>query len=341
LKSTAKAGEEYSVTICGSKFKNKIKVFKVDLITPAGDPVNKPVDGGDGSGTVPDGANEFTFSPATVGVLTLKPKGLVTPSGIANQIAGQCLFGVATISGSSLAWDPANPGGKPTASGDNLLATVRFTGLPTLNTSFGGKKAAVYDADGCKLDEERYEVFFPKTALNHPGTGSGTTPNWFYYWAGTAVPGYDLTSGLYIYGGAWFHTPAKYNGDPADPHFTIYDNAADVDQYNSAGLTVDRKGIDTFAATLVHEKTHWGIDLLWQRGGDWNGKDDSDHDKIPDEVEIANAHLGLDRMEPSSFDPPFILGDDQDFWCEVQALGVVGDASKDWANPGKQSKNRF
>ncbi len=115
-------------------------MVKINLITPAGDPVAFPVDGGDGSGSVPDGANEFTFSAVNSGVLTLKLKAHVTPSGIADQIKDQVHFTVDGIGASTLAWNTSNLGGKPTASGDNLLATVTFTGLPANNSDFGAKK---------------------------------------------------------------------------------------------------------------------------------------------------------------------------------------------------------
>ena len=112
----------------------RLIVLKVELITPAGDPVNAAVQSGDGQ-------NEFTYSTASPGVLTMNLKAKVTPSGVANQIKDQCLFTVDAIAGSTLAWDTANPGGKPTASGDDLLATVTFTGLPANNSDFGAKKA--------------------------------------------------------------------------------------------------------------------------------------------------------------------------------------------------------
>ncbi|NLL82774.1 MAG: hypothetical protein GX230_00860 [Lentisphaerae bacterium] len=123
---------------CSDKI--RLTVVKINLITPAGDPVAFPVDGGDGSGSVPDGANEFTFSAVSSGVLTLKLKAHVTPSGIADQIKGQVHFTVDGIGTSTLAWNTSNLGGKPTASGDNLLATVTFTGLPANNSDFGAKK---------------------------------------------------------------------------------------------------------------------------------------------------------------------------------------------------------
>ena len=319
----------------------KIGILKIDMMTPAGDPVNSPVDGGDGSGSVPDGANEFTFSPASPGVLTLKLKARVTPSGIASRIKDQVHFTVDGIGASTMAWAVANLGGRPTASGDDLLATVTFTGLPANNTDFGAKKAAVY-FDSCKQNEKDYEVYFPKQERNHPGTGSGSTPNWHYYWAGAAVPGYDLTSGTYSYADGGAGDYAQYNGNPNNPHYTIHGPAsAGHEQYNSAGLNVDRKGIDTCAATLVHEKQHRQTDLDWLPGGAWFGKTDSDGDELPDDWEDAHTAQGFDKTKASSFTPAFIYGDDEEVWCEMNALGSTGDGSKDWANPGKQSKTVF
>ena len=312
----------------------RLTVFKVDLITPAGDPVNAAVQSGDGQ-------NEFTYSSANPGVLTMNLKARVAPSGMASQIKDQCLFTVDTITGSTLAWGSSNPNGKPTANGDDLLATVTFTGLPVNNTAFGNKKAAVY-FNTRKQDEKNYEVFFPKQERNHPGTGSGSTPNWYYYWAGAAVPGYDLTSGTYSYADGSADDYAQYNGNPNNPHYTIHGPAsAGHEQYNSAGLTVDRKGIDTCAATLVHEKQHRQTDLDWLPGGAWFAKTDGDGDELPDDWEDAHTAQGFDKTKASSFTPAFIYGDDEEVWCEMNALGRTGDGSKDWAKPGKQSKTVF
>src|SRR5690606_34967672 len=51
-----------------------VEFLPVEFITPAGDPVDDPVDAGTTPASIPDGANEFTFSTATTGVLTMKLK---------------------------------------------------------------------------------------------------------------------------------------------------------------------------------------------------------------------------------------------------------------------------
>jgi hypothetical protein len=153
---------------------------------------------------------------------------------------------------------------------------------------------------------------------------------------------------MYSYGGSVARWGAEYNGDVDNPHFTFYDGAAGAYQFESAGLSVDTKGIDTMAVNLKHEKTHWSIDINWRpptadwpTSGTWVGMDDNDEDQIPDVIEVAHAYLGLNPSTPSSFNPSFWLGDDEDFWCEWKARNTVGDASKDWANPGKQSQNTY
>ncbi len=309
-------------------------VTLVELITPNEDPVAAPKDSG-------DGANEFTYSAAAPGVLTLSLKGKVEGISKFGTVKDKFKFEVGAIAGSTEAW-PTGAAGKPTISGDTLTATVTFTTLPVANSEFG-KKVAKLLYNGASADENDYEVFFPKADTNHPGAGTGTTPNWYFYWAGTAVPGYDITSGLYSYAVGTATDYAEYNGNPGAPHYTIRGPAsAGQETYNTpaAGLAVDRKGIDTLAATLVHEKTHRIVDQNALAGGIWNGKTDTDGDELPDEVEDAMAAQGFDKTKKTTFSP-FPYGDDEEVYCEIQAFSARGDATKDWANPGKQSKSKF
>ena len=313
-----------------------------EWVTPKESPVTMPDDAGDGQ-------NEFTYDSAAPGVLTIDLKVLVKPTGTAGltghdgvKFSDRCVFTLPTITGSTFAWDAANPGGKSTASGEHLSAKATYTTLPELNSEFGLKKAEfTCDSETDVLPKAEFEVFFMKAETNHPGIGAGTTPNWYFYWAGTAVSGYDLTSGTYSYAAGGAGDYAQYNGDPAAPHYTIHGPAsAGHESYSSAGLTVDRKGIDTLACTLVHEKTHRQVDQNWLPGGIWHGKMDTDHDELPDDWEDANAALGFDKTKATSF-PTFPYGDDEEVYCERAAYGTTGDASQDWANPGKQSKTTF
>ena len=77
-------------------------------------------------------------------------------------------------------------------------------------------------------------------------------------------------------------------------------------------------------------------DLDWLAGGAWYGKSDGDHDELPDDWEDAHSSDGFDKTKSSSFTPSFIYGDDEEVWCEMNALTSSGNAGQDWANPGKQ-----
>ena len=153
---------------------------KIEFVTPAGDPVRAPKDVGDGQ-------NEFTFSTANPGVLTMNLKARVTPAAAAPIMAADCHFEVGAVGTSAMAWAAANPWGEAIGNGGFLTATVAFTGLPDKNDAFGKKKAILL-LNGRKLDENDYEVFFPKNATNHPG-GQAGSPNWFYYWKEGGVCG--------------------------------------------------------------------------------------------------------------------------------------------------------
>ena len=150
-----------------------VRVSKVELVTPSGDPVGAPSDSGDGQ-------NEFTYSTAMPGVLTMNLKARVTPASAARGIANACVFGVESIGDSVMSWRDANPAGCAKASDGTLIATVTFTGLPKSNSDFGRKTASI-TFGGILCDEKSYEVFFPKNAKNHP-LGQADSPNWFYYW---------------------------------------------------------------------------------------------------------------------------------------------------------------
>ena len=173
-----------------------VRVVKVELVTPGGDPVAAPSDSGDGQ-------NEFTYSAASPGVLSMNLKARVTPSGATAAVASACVFGVGAVGDSVMSWASANPSGRAAASGDSLVASVTFTGLPASNSDFGRKTASIAFG-GIICDEKGYEVFFPKEAKNHP-LGQADSPNWFYYWKQgnvCSIPSdakYEARPGVYGY----------------------------------------------------------------------------------------------------------------------------------------------
>jgi hypothetical protein len=311
-----------------------VTVHKIDMITPAGDPVNSPVDGGDGSGSVPDGANEFTFSPASPGVLTLKLKARVTPSGIANQIKDQVHFTVDGIGASTMAWATATPGGKPTSSGDDLLATVTFTGLPASYSDFASKKAAVCFS-GNKQDEESYEVFYPATIANHPG-GTSTDPNWFFYYKQNAG------GGSYTYTSVGRSSSTSAGGDSS---VKIGNEAYAGDQYittqvsggqlEATGWSSESKYYANFLGVLAHERHHANNETTA------GPPIDSDGDFLAGAYETSTTQTDPNDKYSAR---GVLIGsswDDGEVYAggPIEQTGIQNaNTSQDWANPGTNSK---
>ncbi len=324
-------------------------LLPVELITPSGDPVNKPVDAGTNPNNVPDGANEFTFSDASPGVLTIKLKAKM--SGISNleqAIKDRFKFDVDATGSSTMAWDAANPGGKPTATGDLLEAKVTFTGLPEHNADFGKKKARVL-FDDLKAVEKGFEIYFPKAATNHPPTGGLSTqpPNWFYYWQEDKVCGIPA-DGLY-------DSQADYGYvlPGVDKKLRLGPLAADsnngpetfTNPTSHASLTVTGhgKGIQCVAETAEHELNHLTI------FDDARGKVDSDGDGVADSSEYGLNGVNSDPNDGDTFHMRDTYGavyssyGDNEIRCRKKELTLTIKyfPKQDWANPGCQSKNQF
>jgi hypothetical protein len=162
----------------------KTTVFKIDWVTPAGDPVASPVDSGNGQ-------NEFTYDNANPGVLNVYLKASILPSGTASQIADRCVFAVSDIATSIKSWASFSPNGTPSSSNDFLVAQAIFSGLPVNNSAFGSKTASV-TFDAVMMKTNPYEVFFIKQSTNHP-SGQASSPNWYYYWSQTSANGANST----------------------------------------------------------------------------------------------------------------------------------------------------
>lgn len=186
--------------------------------------------------------------------------------------------------------------------------------------------------------EVKIKLFFPKTEFQNP---EKTVPNWYYYWSNTACS--FIRGSSYPWGGGSYDsgTYAEYNGNWSNTVYTIYNHATGAEKYNysygGVNLNIDRKGIDTLEATLEHEREHQRTDEKWlSPTGVWKGKTDTDGDELPDDWENEHASFGFDPNNSYSF-PNFLYGDDEEVWCELQAKGKKGNASQNWAWPGKQS----
>ena len=307
-----------------------LTVVKIEMITPSGDPVNAPVSSGDGQ-------NEFTYSTATPGVLTMNLKARVTPD-VAGQIAHFCFFTVGHIHGAQLAWDVANPGGRSAMNEGQLLATVFFTGLPANNSSFGKKKATLLMC-GIKQDEKEYEVFYDGLAKNHPGMDTGITPNWFFYYQ-QVVGGDDYHyAGIpictMICEGNGFH---DFNiGENA--YYTSRDIVTEViDGWRIAtSWTPEFFGLGQFINTINHEREHSKTCPCKTQDNH-----DTDRDALVDTFEHSTS-LTDQLLRYSARDNGILSAvkmddyyDDGELWARHKGITATqaADVSEDWANPG-------
>jgi hypothetical protein len=327
----------------------EIPVVTLKFITPAGDPVKSPVDGGDGSGSVADGANEFTYSTAASGVLTIPFKVKIPGvSNLSKERQDKFKFDVDAMGNSNLKWDVSSPDGKPSINGDMLEAKVTFTGLPEHNSDFGNKVVRI-KYDDKDVAEENFETFFPKVSTNHPLKNGATSqdPNWFYYWKEGNVCGipsdakYDSTADYgYVKPGVdrilrlGPLAPETNNGPETFTSPTTY---------GSLTVTGSGKGIKCVAETAEHELHHLAI------YDDKKGKTDGDHDGVADSSESGLDGVNSDpndgdtyRMQ-STYGSVYVNYGDNEIRCRKKelSLSIQYYPKLDWANPGCQNKNQF
>ena len=365
---------EYTVTARSSivpDYKDTciVRVTKIELVTPNGDPVASPRVSGDGQ-------NEFTFSSASPGVLMLNLKAKVTPSSAATGLS-DCFFSVGDVGSSVKNWAAANPNGKASVGGGALTATVTFTGLPDKNSDFGRKRATI-SCDGILCDENDYEVFFPRDAKNK----LQSEPNWFYYWK-------SMASGTLIYSGRSGDgtlaevkgmTEWSYSKVPDKSNIYIYDEV--VCKTRPYGVGEELSGIDMFLGVVIHESKHvqqisaadqilstaggdafrygWSWNQPthnhWNKGPDGNwgvsGVDDDNNNVLDDARAIPPFEPGngddvsLDHSLYAQWPSCWILPNPLYFGLhpiECEAVNVTNNAMnendnacRDWGAPGKQ-----
>lgn len=187
-----------------------------------------------------------------------------------------------------MVWGSGNSNGKPTADGDLLKARVTFTGLPT-TSAFGAKEVAVSYKQQ-QVEVSTFEVFYLKKETNHPGAGSGETPNWFYYWNQTMAGDEDHVIYLANVRGNRGAVNAMLLWDMVvvfdKSEIAVSDGASETMQRQGhTGNDWKATGIDCFANIVRHEQGHVaqiaGADALlgglnglggslWERGWSWN-----------------------------------------------------------------------
>ena len=321
-----------------------------EWVTPKESPVSSPDDSGDGQ-------NEFTYSTASPGVLTIDLKVLAKPTGVAGvtghdgvKFSDRCVFTLPSIGGSTFAWDGANVGGKSEVAGEHLIAKATYTTLPASNSEFGLQQAQFQcDSDTSVLPQGQFEIFFPKDADNHPEYGPypiDRPPNWFYYWRAGGVCGipsdaqYDSTAS-FGYTRPGVDTILRL-GPLAPTTNSGPETFTGSAPYGSVTVTGTGKGIQCVAETVAHEVYHLTLH------NDLGSRTDGDGDRIADADEATLDGINSNPADPDTFNLKSIFSGyaaygDNELRCRKKELspGITVAPSQDWANPGSQSKAQF
>jgi hypothetical protein len=299
---------------------------------------------------------QYTFDNANPGVLDISFKASVTPNsaGILKKMQDHVRFKMDGIGSSKIQWNHDNPDGKPIVTGEFLTAKLKFIGLPTKNDDFGKKNVQLL-IDGAPADIARVKVFFPKLATNHPGGGKDD-PNWFYYWKEGHVCGIAAGDSFdSVKAGFW----TGYSRPSQDSNVRLCRLAAfegygpktysSLTGFGSVQGNGHGKGIKRVAEVLEHERHHIAIYAL-------HGPVDTDADGVTDGSEAKLDGVKSDPSNPDTFNMSgafngtsdaaklahkvyAAIGDDE-VRCRKKELDlkVPYDPTKDWADPGCQSK---
>lgn len=308
-----------------------VKVVRAKIKTPNGDPTQNP--GANGA----NDTNERDFNSASPGVATVPCEAEATPD------ADKLRWKITDVGGTKAKWNPHVTGDEYTGKG--LSPTATYTGLPEKYNDFGLKTITLTMEGVSCNDSTKVEIFFNKTAKNHPSDASNADwPNWMFYWWQTVTP---------------LGTPAptaKYGPSSKFVAGTteIVLSDGDAGSYNAPhGANNPVQGIDNFAWTVIHESQHyvdwvnlWDNDpVKWNNSKGKNGpNDEKDGDRIPNKVEdvdLDGTYNAGDLYDWTKLltpgHPAGIINDFEDWDC-VRNKNAKGDHSKDWASPGMQRK---
>lgn len=265
--SATSSGTKVTVSSGGDSMSIIIIVFDLDLITPAGnadnDPELLPIDGGVGTGIVMDGANEFTFSTASPGVLNVPFKAKLLPAGLdRNKLLSKVQFYISDV-GQPPTWVGTNSDGMASIGpdADTYVAGARWTGLPSANSSFGKKTAQVKIVGLNARESKSLEVFYPGLTKNHPESASNAVPNWFFYYKQDAGGGsfqYDSAPGARSSAepglGEIYIKIGDYVYDGGGSYYTTTINS--YGRLRLSGESAQHKYYAHFISVLTHERFH-------------------------------------------------------------------------------------
>jgi hypothetical protein len=273
----------YAIGCCTATDTIEIIAYRVVVEHPSGDPV-----------TAPAATNEFTYSRANPGVLSINCRARVEPNHADARAEAdrRARWSIDAVGNSALAWTVPDPA--DATRGRGLNTTANFTGLPSRHDDFGHKDVRfTLEGSSASAITLPIEVFWPKTATNHPPSGlahpGGTAPNWFYYWRQVIGEGHMEHV---RYGGAG--APGEYGRVPAMTNWNYVGalNKRRIILYDRAATTIAHQpcigigpftGIDLFRNAFLHEREHVnqiaradavvgaGAGTCWLNGWAWLG----------------------------------------------------------------------
>lgn len=285
---------------------------------------------------------KYSYSDAKVGGLKMVLTANVTPAKYSKDVVWE----LPEITGSIREVTPKNLKGRK--------VTVKYTYLPKKNLEFGPKVVtARVKTKSCSAKADQVVKFFYfRDAQNNP---DGNVPNWFYYWQQTPAGRPQGHQADIRYGDTDFFKcsepgiPGVYNSVALPNSIIVCDLTKLGPRMKLTYPKVERtvpvtlkkkhkattKGIDTFAATVLHEFEHLKNYHAWKKDLD---KPDGDRDGIPDVLEKS---MGFDKTKYQTFfgnDPEFKkIGGDEEFLGYEAMFGLIpGDYdAHDWGLPGR------
>lgn len=227
-------------------------------------------------------------------------------------------------------------------------------GLPEDNNEFGHKTITADIAEPVRVKVFFEKGGFPAWKKDNP---EGKDPDWFYYWKQGAVPGLDecvYAQNLGNCYGQYVHSSGTIKIGP--PAATEQSSLNLILTIRSGGGTRQRvikipalKGVDVCHATVLHEMKHKEIyEKFYDKitRGEWT---DTDGDILPDWWEdLYYAKYGFDSSLSDTHSvsqkfgyPGYAKIGDQEILAREAECQHSANHDQDWANPGKQSKEKY
>jgi len=281
------------------------------------------------------------FKDASVGTCSVECIVVTIPddSDVQSLLNGKIDWTIDGVQGSTLSWQNGATGVYNGAF-DWWYEKAKYAGLPQNNSAFGEKIASYSVSEfGCQ-GQGKAKIFFARDAKNHPGTGSGTTPNWYYYWSqtGSDYGTHEYLAGSRSYTGYSNGSWRCFIRDSTVSYDVELHNVRNTNDY-----TYD-EGIEHFAFVVRHEEQHR---LDFSSSTNWGASDsvaslDLDQDMLRDTIELTFVSgRPYTNTMTATYDDDWGYGsgfndcEDAALWQQLWPDPEAFD-SEDWAKPGEQ-----